>query len=120
MAVTLDSTTKDDVITAIRDRVANGTLEIGTAGMASVLATFGLSATGGAVASNVWTLAFDASPVTAGNTGTAAAAQIKDSGGTARITGLSVGTSATDIVLDSTSITSGQNVDMTSATLTHG
>lgn len=120
MATTLDTTTKNDVMTAIRDRCANGTLEIGTSGMAGVLATFGLSATGGTVTSAAWTLDFDASPVTASGTGAAAAAQIKDSGGTVRISGLTVGTSGTDIVLDSTSITSGQDVDLTAASITHG
>jgi len=120
MAVILDNTTKDNVMTAIRDTVPNGTLEIGTAGMGSVLATFGLSASGGSVASQVWTLEFDATPVTAGATGVAAAAQIKNSGGTVRISGLTVGTSSADIVLDSTSITDGQDVDLTAATVTHG
>lgn len=119
MAFTIDSTTKDNVMTAIRDTVANGTLEIGTSGMGAVIATFGLSATGGTISSNVWTLSLDASPVTASSTGTAAAAQIKNSGGTVRVTGLTVGTSGSDINLDSVSITSGQNVDLTSATVTH-
>lgn len=120
MAVNLDNTTKDAVMTAIRNVVPSGTLEIGTAGMGSVLATFTLSALGGSTASQVWTLDFAASPVTASATGVAAAAQIKNSGGTVRISGLTVGTSGTDIVLDSTSITSGQDVDLTAATITHG
>lgn len=120
MAVTIDNTTKDAVMTAIRDTVANGTLEIGTTGMASVLATFGLSATGGTVATQTWTLAFDAGTVSAGNTGTAAAAQIKNSTGTVRISGLTVGTSGSDINLNNTSINSGQSVTLSSATIAHG
>lgn len=119
MAVTYDAAVKTARITATRDQVANGTLEIGTTGMASVLATFGLSATGGSVSGSVWTLAFDASTVAAGGTGTAAAARIKDSGGTSRITGLTVGTSGSDINLDNTSINSGQNATLSSATITH-
>jgi hypothetical protein len=118
MAVTYSAGTKTARITATRDDVANGTLEILTAADA-VLATFGLSADGGSIAGSVWTLAFDASPVSASGTGTAAKAQIKNSGGTARITGLTVGTSGSDINLDSTSITTGQNVGLTSATITH-
>jgi len=106
-------------MTATRDQVADGTLEIGTAGMAAVLATFGLSATGGSVATDTWTLAFDAGTVAASGSGTAAAAQIKTFGGTAVITGLTVGTSAADIILDSVSITSGQNVTLSSATIQH-
>ena len=119
MAVTYDASVKTARITATRDAVANGTLEIGTASMASVLATFGLSATSGTVSGSVWTLAFDAGTVAAGASGTAAAARIKDSGGTARITGLTVGTSGSDINLDNTSINSGQNVTLSSATITH-
>jgi hypothetical protein len=119
MAVTYDATVKTARITATRDAVANGTLEIGTAGMAAVLATFGLSATGGTVSGSVWTLAFDASTVAAAAAGTAAAARIKEAGGTARITGLTVGTSGSDINLDNTNIANGQNVTLSSATITH-
>jgi len=119
MAVTYDNTVKAARMTATRDAVANGTLEIGTAGMAAVLVTFGLSATGGTISNGAWTLAFDASTVAASAGGTAAAARIKDSGGTARITGLTVGTSGSDINLDNTSINSGQNVTLSSGTLNH-
>jgi hypothetical protein len=119
MAVTYAAAVKTARMTATRDHFADGTLEIGTAGMASVLATFGLSATGGSVSGSVWTLAFDASTVAASATGVAAAAQIKNSGGTANLTGLTVGTSGSDINLDNTSINSGQNVTLSSATITH-
>jgi hypothetical protein len=71
------------------------------------------------VTGDTWTLAFDASTVVATGTGTAAAAQIKTSGGSAHLTGFTVGTSGTDIVLDSASITSGQDVTLTAATIQH-
>lgn len=119
MSVTYATAVKTDRMTATRDRYASGTLEIGTTGMATVLATFTLSATGGSVTGDTWSLAFTASTVAAGNTGTAAAAQIKTNGGTAEITGLTVGTSGTDIVLDNDSITSGQNVTLSSADIQH-
>lgn len=119
MAVTYATAVKTDRMTATRDKVANGTLEIGTSGMGSVLATFGLDAAGGTISGAVWTLVFDNSTVSAGATGTAAAARIKDSGGTAQITGLTVGTSGSDINLDNTSIASGQDVTLSSATITH-
>lgn len=119
MAVNYTTAVKTARITATRDELANGTLEIGTSGMSTVLATFGLSASGGTISTDTWTLVFDASTVSASATGTAAAARIKDSGGTAEITGLTVGTSGTDIVLDNTSITSGQDVSLTSATIQH-
>jgi len=118
MAVTYSAAVETARITATRDEVANGTLEIMTSADA-VLATFGLSASGGTISGDVWTLVFDASTVTASGTGTAAKAQIKDSGGTAEITGLTVGTSGSDINLNNTSIASGQDVELSSATITH-
>lgn len=98
-------------------------LEIGTAGMASVLATIALGnpIAGAATGAGVLTLSgFPRSDTSADATGTAAAARIRTaSGGTDIITGLTVGTSAADIVLDSVSITSGQTVTINSATITH-
>lgn len=119
MAVTYATAVKTARITATRDHFADGTLEIGTTGMGTVLATFGLSATGGSIATDTWTLAFDASTVAASATGTAAEARIKTSGASADLTGLTVGTSGTDIILDNTSINSGQNVTLSSATIQH-
>ena len=119
MAVNYDASVENSRITESRDAVANGTLEIGTAGMASVLATFGLSASGGSIAGDTWTLAFDASTVTASATGTAAAAQIKDSTGTVRISGLTVGTSGADINFDSVAFNATQNVTLSTASIQH-
>lgn len=118
MAVTYNTATKTARMTATRDYYANGTLEILTAADA-VLATFGLDTAGGTISGAVWTLVFDASTVSASATGTAAKAQVKTSGGTAGLTGLTVGTSGSDINLSSTSINSGQNVTLSSATITH-
>jgi hypothetical protein len=121
-APTYDATTKAARMTATRDTVANGTLEILSAG-STVLAIFGLSATGGTVTGAVWNLAFDASTV-AGEAGAGAGtvatqARVKDSGGTVRISGLSVGTSGSAVNLDNTNISSGQNVTLSSGTVTH-
>jgi hypothetical protein len=118
MSVTLAASVKTAVMTAIRDQVADGTLEILDASDV-LLASFGLSASGGSVAGSVWTLAFDAATVAAGAAGTATKAQIKNSGGTAKITGLTVGLAAADIILNSVAVGSGQNVTLTSATITH-
>lgn len=118
MAVTYATAVKTARMTATRDEVANGTLEIMTAADA-VLVVFGLNAAGGTIATDTWTLVFDAGTVAATGTGTAAKAQIKTSGGTAVITGLTVGTSGSDINLDNTSITTGQNVTLSSATVQH-
>lgn len=100
--------------------VSNGTLEIGTSGMAAVLATFDLVEPCGTVSGDTLTLDFDPDiDATASGTGTAAAAQIKDGSGTVVISGLTVGTSGTDIVLDSVSITSGQTVTLATGSIQH-
>lgn len=118
MSVIYNTAVKNDRMEATMNYFANGTLEILTAADA-LLATFGLDVAGGSVTGNVWTLIFDADTVVASGTGTAAKAQVKTSGGSAHLTGLTVGTAATDIILDSVSITSGQDVTLTTATITH-
>ena len=118
MAVTYATAVKTDRITATRDYFANGTLEIQESD-GTVLVTFGLSASGGSIATDTWTLVFDADTVTAGASGTAAKAVIKEGGGSADLTGLTVGTSGTDIIVDNTSINVGQDVTISSATIQH-
>lgn len=121
MAVTYSTTVKNLRMEATRGEVANGTLELRDAGN-NVLVTYGLDATAGSVTGAVWTLAFDATTVAAsgGGAGTNATnAVIKDSGGTAEITGLTVGTSGTDIIIDNQSIATGQDITVVSATITH-
>jgi len=123
-APTYDSVVKAARMTATRDAVADGTLEL-LAANDDVLAIFALTAAGGTVTNAVWTLAFDSSSTTgeaAASTGTVATqARIKNSGGTARITGLTVGatSSGAGVELDNTSIASGQTVTISSATFTH-
>lgn len=119
MAVNYTNAVKTERITATRDYFANGDLRIGTAGMGTILATFGLSASGGTISSDTWDLALDAATVAAAASGTAAEAEIRTSGGTVGISGLTVGTSGSDINLDNTSINSGQNVTLSSATIQH-
>ena len=125
MAVTYDTATKTArmaaVIAQIDAGAAAGTLEIGTTGMGSVLAILTLADPCGSAASGVLTFDFDPdiSDASANASGTAAEARIKDSDGTVIISGLTVGTSGTDIVLDSVSITSGQTVTLTTGTITH-
>ena len=98
-------------------------LEIGTTSMASVLATIALGnpIAGAATGAGVLTLSgFPRSDTSADATGTAAAARIRtSSGGTDIITGLTVGLSAADVILDSLSITAGQTVTINSAVFTH-
>ena len=102
---------------------ATAVLEIGTAGMASVLATIALGnpIAAAATGAGVLTLSgFPRSDTAADNTGAAAAARIRtSSGGTDIITGLTVGLSGADVILDSLSITAGQTVTINSAVFTH-
>lgn len=122
MAVTYTSAVKDARLTAVVTAIgATGVLEIGTTGMASVLATIALNSTAGTASGGVLTFSgFPKSDTSADASGTAAAARIRTAGGgTDIVTGLTVGTSGSDINLDSTSITAGQTVTINSATITH-
>jgi hypothetical protein len=100
-----------------------GQLVIGTSGLSGatgVLATIALSATPGTVTGAVLTLSGTPLSVAASATGTAALAELRNNAGTTVVSGLTVGTSGSDINLTSTSITSGQTVTVTSGTITHG
>ena len=125
MAVTLAASARTGLMTALRDTVADGTLEILSASN-QCLPIFGLSSTVVTVSGDVWTLAFDAGGATTGTvasgTGTTAtAARIKNTSAAALITGLTVGLtgSGADIKLDNVSISQGQSVTITSATMTY-
>ncbi len=125
MAVTYTTATKNARMDAVAARIDGGSgpgvLQIGTAGMGTILAEITLDDPCAAAASGgVLTLAgFPRSDGSANDSGTAAAARIRDSSGTDIITGLTVGTAGTDIVLDSVSITAGQQVTIQTATFTH-
>src|SRR4051812_28808141 len=118
MSVIYNVAVKTDRMEATMAYFANGSLEILDASD-TVLATFGLSADAGAVSGAVWTLEFDSASVTASASGTATKAQIKTSGASAHLTGLTVGTSGSDINLTDVTLTSGQTVTLSSATITH-
>ena len=124
MAVTYTNAVKVARMAAVVTQAGTtAVLEIGTTGMASILATINLGnpIAGAATGAGVLTLSgFPRSDTSADNSGTAAAARIRTaSGGTDIITGLTVGTSGSDINLDSLSITSGQTVTLNSAVITH-
>jgi hypothetical protein len=125
MAVTYSTATKqarlNAVIAAIDAGAGPGTVEIGTSGMGSVLAILTLADPSGSASGGTLTFDFDPdiSDTSANASGTAAEARIKDSDGTVIISGLTVGTSGTDIVLDSVSITAGQTVTLTTGMITH-
>lgn len=124
MAVTYSATIKSarmaEVITAIDGGGGAGKLEIGTTGMASTLATITLPATSFVESGGVITLQGVPLSVAASATGTAAEARFRDFVNADCVTALSVGTGSEDIVLNSVAISSGQDVEITSGTITHG
>ena len=96
-----------------------GFLIIGTTGMATTLASFPITL-GSTAATGALSLDGFPQGVLAAADGTAAEAKIVDRDDVDIVTGLTVGTSGTNITLDSVSITTGQTVNLTSATITHG
>lgn len=124
MAVTYSTTVKNSRLTVVKDAIdagaSAGVLEIGTTGMGSVLATIPLADPCGSVSAGVLTFTMPQSDTNADATGTAAEARIKDSNGTAIISGLTVGASGANINLSSVSITAGDTVTLNSAAITHG
>jgi len=121
MAITYSTAVKNTRLDAVTTAIGTaGVIEIGTTGMASVLASITLAnPAAAAAASGVLTLTMPRSDTSANATGTAAEARITD-GTSTIISGLTVGTTGTDVVLDSISITSGQTVTLNSAVITHG
>lgn len=124
MPVVYNLATRNARLTVVRDQIDAGTgpgvLQIGTAGMAAVLAEVTLADPCATIASGVLTFSgFPRSDTSANASGVAAAARIRDSNGVDVITGLTVGTSGADINLDTTTIAAGQQVQITSATITH-
>lgn len=121
MAVTYPTAVKSTRMSAVV--TAAGTtavLEIGTTGMASVLATIPLANPIGTVSNGILTFTMPRSDTAADATGTAAAARIRTAtGGTDIVTGLTVALSGADVNLDSLSITAGQTVTINSFTITH-
>ncbi|CAB4135595.1 hypothetical protein UFOVP285_84 [uncultured Caudovirales phage] len=122
MAIVYTTAVKNARLNAVTTAIgATGVLEIGAAGMSTVLATIPLDNPAAPAASGgVLTFTMPETDPAADASGTAIAARIRTaSGGTDIITGLTVGTAAADIILDSISITAGQAVIINSATITH-
>jgi hypothetical protein len=111
-----------DAVTAKIDAGSGaGKLEIGTAGMGTVLLTVTLNdPSAAAAASAVLTLSGFPKTVNATASGTAAAARIRDSDDNDVVTGLTVGTSGADIIVSTVSVSAGQGVTVAaSPTITH-
>ena len=127
MALTYRTSLKSTRMTAVKDDIDSGAgagkLKIGTAAMAEVLCIITLGDPSGTVTDDVLTLSGfprDNDCETFSGTKTAAAAIITTSADDTVVSGLTVGTSGTHIILDSVSMTTGKNVRLTSATITHG
>lgn len=129
-----NSTLQGDRMQLVIDRLAGktpaastgtataGSLVIGTSalsGSTGVLATLTLQTAPFTRSGNVITLAGVPLTANATATGTAAKAELRDNSGTAYVS-LTVGTSGTEIILNSTAVTSGQPVVVNSGTITHG
>lgn len=118
--------TKTAMMTAMRNTVADGTIEILSASN-QVLAIIGLSASGGTIAGSssvTWTLELDSGGTTTGlsaaGVGTVAnSARIKSAGGTVEETlTVSLTGGSGDLQMVNTSVSSGQTVTITSASFT--
>lgn len=124
MSVTYSTAVKTARMQAVIDQIdagaSPGKLKIRD-GSNNILATLTLADPCGAAAAGVLTFDFDPyiSDTSADASGTAANAIITDSADTTVISGLTVGTSGTDIVLDSVAITAGQTVTITAGTIIH-
>ena len=132
MAVTYATIVKENRLKNVNDAINSktyvvgsgagsaGTLVIGTASMATVLATITLQNPAGVASGTAFTISGVPLSSTATGTGTAAAAEFRNNAGTVVVSGLTVGTSGTDIIINSASITTGQTVQLTSGVINHG
>jgi hypothetical protein len=121
MAVTYTTTLKNTRLDAVTTAIgASGKLKIIHSDGTTILATLPLSATAAPAASG-GVLTFNAiTSANASATGAATTAKFTTSADVDVVTGLTVGTSGTNVVLNSTSVSSSQPVAITSATITHG
>lgn len=116
MAIQLKNTLRNSRADAITTAVGTGgKLKIYSASYATLLATFTWSGNMWGAASNgvVTMLAPTATTVAAAAGGTAAIAKITTSADVDILKDFTVGTSGTEIIIDNTSINSGQNVSLT-------
>lgn len=113
----IETTAGTAVIVTIRTGAQPATCA--TANSGTVLATITLASDWASTSGGV--LTFTSTPLTdssADNTGTAAHFRVHDSAGTTCHIQGTVGTSATDMIVDNTSFTSGQSFSITSWTIT--
>jgi hypothetical protein len=118
-ANTLKNTRMQAVISAVDAAAGFGSMEIGTAAFAATLVSVILVKPSFTVGAQLITM--NGVPLTgvAAASGTAAAARIKDGNGNIIVSGLTVGTTAADVIINNAAVTSGATVTITSGTITH-
>jgi hypothetical protein len=124
MAVVYSTTVKNARLQAVIDALGAGALLVlGTSalsGATGVLASVPLANPSFTVSGGVMTLASTPRTVAASANGTVAKAELRTSGGTVIASGLTVGLSASDIIVNATAFSIGQTVQVTTGTITHG
>lgn len=127
MSVVYNNSVKDDRLQVVVDALDATTdpaiLVIGTSslsGATGVLAQITLDTPSAVVASQVLTLSTLPREAVASAGGTAAKAELRDGDDVTIVSGLTVGTVATDVIINSVTITNGQTVRCTAGTITHG
>jgi hypothetical protein len=126
MAVTYSTAAKNARLEAVKTLLEAGSgaaqLVIGTSslsGATGVLAEIPLDDPCGSVAAGVLTFSGLPNTVIAAATGTAAKAELRDSDDNTIVSGLTVGTAGTDIIIQSTAIAAGQTIQINSGAITH-
>jgi len=122
-APALKTTRMNAVEAALDAGPGAATLVIGTSALSGgtgVLATIPLADPAGTVSGSVLTLSALPKSAAASAAGTAAKAELRDSTGVVVASGLTVGTSASDIIINSVAISIGQTVQINTGTITHG
>jgi hypothetical protein len=134
MAVNYSGTLKTNRMQLVPDLIAGltagassgtrsaGSLVIGTSalsGATGVLATIPLGTTPATVSGSVMTLSGVPLTANASAGGTAALAELRNNAGTAIVSGLTVGTSASDVIVTTVTVVNTQPVTVTSGTITH-
>lgn len=126
MAVTYSTTLKNFRMSAVGSFIDSGSgagrLELGPAGMGTILVsiTLGDPCISGSATAGVITFAGFPKTGTAQSSGTLGAARLLDSGGDAHISGLSISTANAEVIVDNTSVVTAQLVVISSITITHG
>jgi hypothetical protein len=104
--------------------IGDSTLDGTASSTTGVLVKFTLNAATGNVSGGVLTLSSTPISTSATGTGTAAKAELWSASGSTStqviVTGLTVGTTTQNIVINATAISSGQSVTLSSGTITHG